>query len=344
MPRLYPVLLTTCVLVASPITSAYEWEALPDTPPIPADNPQTREKIELGKRLFFDPRFSATGTVSCNTCHNLMAGGDDSRSVSMGVHGLVGPRNAPTVWNAAFHSVQFWDGRARSLEDQARGPVVAPVEMGMNSLEAAIERVRRIPGYAAEFKQVFGGDEPVTIDNAAKAVAAYERTLITPNSPYDRYVRGDKGALTEQQIRGMKAFEQLGCIACHRGPAFNGPTMPDGRGFYISFPFHKTEYTEKYGLKEDPGRFGVTGNAGDKNKFRVPTLRNVALTAPYFHNGRVRTLNEAVRIMAPSQLHERLAEQQIEDVVAFLNALTGEFPEQSLPRLPATPGLTLVEE
>ncbi len=329
--------------VASAGAASYDWQPLPMRATVPADNAQTPEKIALGKQLFFDPRFSSTGTVSCNSCHNLMTGGDDSRSTSMGVHGLAGPRNAPTVWNSAFHSVQFWDGRAVSLEEQAKGPVVAGVEMGMGSLDEALARLRDIPGYVEQFRAVFGGEQPVTADNAAKAVAAYERTLITPGSPYDRYVTGDASALTPQQARGMKTFEDLGCIACHRGPAFNGPLMPDGKGFFISFPFHTSEYVKIYDLRDDDGRFKVTGDENDRHKFRVPTLRNVALTAPYFHNGKVKTLEEAVRVMAPSQLNKRLLDEQVRDVAAFLEALTGPFPEQTLPRLPPTPGRTLLD-
>ena len=343
VPRLAPAIWFGCVLFAAPGPAvAYDWQALPRVAPAPADNPQTPGKIELGKQLYFDPRFSATGTVSCNSCHNLAAGGDDSRETSMGVHGLTGPRNAPTVWNAAFHSVQFWDGRAKNLEDQAKGPVVASVEMGMKDLDTAIARVRDIPGYVEQFEREFPGDNPVTVQNAAKAVAAFERTLITPDSAYDRYVRGDKSALTDQQVRGMQTFEQLGCVACHRGPAFNGPTMADGTGFFISFPFHDSPYVAKYNLRDDAGRFAVTGREEDRHKYRVPTLRNVALTAPYFHNGKVRTLDEAVRAMAPSQLAKTVTDSQVADVVAFLNALTGPFPEITMPRLPTTPGRSVV--
>ncbi len=321
---------------------AYDWQALPDTPPIPADNPQTAEKIALGKQLFFDPRFSSTGTVSCHSCHNLTDSGADGLRVSIGVHGFSGPRNAPTVWNAAFHSVQFWDGRASSLEEQAKGPVVAGVEMGMKSLDKALLRVAKIPGYVTQFNAIFPGDNSLSIDNAAKAVAAFERTLITPNSAYDRYVKGDKSALSAQQIRGMNSFASIGCIACHRGPAFNGPTLPQGFGFYIDFPFHDNPYVKKYDLRDDDGRYAITGNKHDKHKYRVPTLRNVALTAPYFHNGRVQTLEEAVRVMAPSQLHKTLNDEQVADIVAFLNTLTGEFPEITLPRLPPTPGWSVI--
>lgn len=338
------ILLWFLALCWTTASHAYDWQALPEQPPIPADNPQTAAKIDLGRQLFFDPRFSSTGTVSCNSCHNLMAGGDDGRRVSMGVHGLTGPRNAPTVWNAAFHSVQFWDGRARTLEEQAMGPVVAGVEMGMKSLDHAIERLRAIPGYVERFHAVFGGDDPVTTVNAARAVAAFERTLITPDSDYDRWVRGDAGALTPRQLRGMQSFERLGCVACHRGPAFNGPAMPGGTGFYVEFPFHDSPYVEQYGLRDDDGRYAVTRDEADRHKYRVPTLRNVAITAPYFHNGRVQTLHEAVRVMAPSQLKQTLTETEVDDVVAFLTSLTGRFPGQVLPRLPETPGRSIVGE
>jgi cytochrome c peroxidase len=257
----------------------------------------------------------------------------------MGVHGQMGGRSAPTVWNSAFASSQFWDGRAATLEDQAKGPVVNPVEMGMSEVETAMDRVRAIPGYKPYFERAFGGDNPMTVDNAAKAVAAFERTMITPNSPYDRFVKGDKSALDEQQQRGMNSFAELGCTGCHSGPAFSGPAMAGGSGFFMKFPtFQDNEYVSKYGFLEDKGRFDVTGKEADKHLFKVPTLRNIALTAPYFHNGSVATLDEAVRVMAKTQLNQDLSDQQVADMVAFLNALTGEFPEQTLPRLPATPG------
>lgn len=308
-------------------------------PAIPVDNPQTREKIELGKQLFFDPRFSSTGTVSCNTCHNLMLGGDDNRPLSMGVHGLTGPRNAPTVWNAALHATQFWDGRAASLEEQAKGPVVAAVEMGMANLDSAIARVRAILGYRTAFAQVFGGNEPVSVENAARAVAAFERTLITLNSPYDRWTRGEDNAMTAQQIRGWQQFDQLGCTGCHQPPLFAGPHKPGGH--FAVFPFHDGDFVTTHRLREDTGRFAVSGRASDRHKYKVPTLRNIALTAPYFHNGAVPTLDQAVRVMAQAQMNVRLEDAQVADIVAFLEALTGEFPLMTLPRLPPFIGESL---
>lgn len=335
------------VLVASFFVAqahAANWQALPDTAPAPADNPTTEAKVELGKMLFMDPRFSSTGTVSCNSCHNVMEGGDDSRTVSMGVHGKTGGRNAPTVWNSAFHSVQFWDGRAPLLEDQAKGPVANPVEMGMEDVETAMNRVRKIPGYKAYFDRAFG-ENSMTVDNAAKAVAAFERTLITPNSAYDKYVKGDKKAMAGQQVRGMDKFASNGCTSCHSGAAFNGPQMKLGEGFFTRFPtFTDSEYVAKYKLADDKGREAVTGNKADTNMFRTQTLRNITDTAPYFHNGSVNDLGEAVRVMAKTQLNKDLSDTDVEDIVAFLGALTGEYPEITMPRLPATSGMSIVAD
>ena len=323
---------------------AAEWQALPSEAPAPADNPTTPEKVELGQMLYLDPRFSSTGTVSCNSCHNVMLGGEDNRAVSMGVHGQTGGRSAPTVWNSGFSSAQFWDGRAASLEEQAKGPVTNPIEMGMGELEEAMNRVRDIPGYKGYFEKAFGTDNPMTVENAAKAVAAYERTLITPNSAYDRYVKGDKKALSEQQLRGMNSFASVGCTACHSGAAFNGPAMSPGSGFFMKFPtFTDNDYVKQYKLADDTGRFTVTKNEADKHMWKVPTVRNAALTAPYFHNGSVATLDEAVRVMAKVQLNQDLTDGQVADIVAFLSALTGEFPEQSMPHLPPTPGRSIIK-
>ena len=323
---------------------ANQWQALPETAPAPANNPTTAAKVELGKVLYFDPRFSSTGTVSCNSCHNLMAGGDDQRATSIGIHDKVGGRNAPTVWNSAFHSVQFWDGRANTLEDQAKGPVTNPIEIGMKDLDVAMKRVKAIPGYAPYFKKAFGKNA-ITSDNAAKAIGAFERTLITPNSPYDRYVKGNKKAMSKQQVRGMNKFAEVGCTICHSGPAFNGPTMPVGQGFFVKFPTYiDNPYINKYTLMDDLGRYEVNKKDADKHLFRVPTLRNITDTAPYFHNGSVTTLHEAVRVMAKAQLNKTLSKKEVNDIVAFLSALTGKYPKMTLPRLPATPGKTIIHK
>ena len=322
--------------------SVQAFETLPDKVPTPADNPTTPEKVELGKQLYFDPRLSIDGTVSCNSCHNVMSSGTDNRPTSAGINGLRGGRNAPTVWNSAYLSAQFWDGRAATLEDQAKGPPLNPIEMGMPSEEAVEERLKAIPGYVEQFNKVFGGSESVSYDNMAKAIAAFERTLITRNSPVDRYVNGDKNALSAEAVRGMKVFTETGCNACHSGANYAGPALPTGQGFYQKFPTFPSDYDKKYKLSDDKGRYEVTEDKADMNMWRVPTLRNVAVTAPYFHNGSVATLHEAVRIMAKTQLNKDLNNDDVDAIVAFLNGLTGEFPEITLPRLPDTDNSSLV--
>ena len=342
------IILSTLFLAASSLAAASSvlaFHPLPLHPPIPKDNPMSPNKVELGKQLFFDARLSSNGTISCNSCHDVNGSGTDNRSVSVGVGAKTGGRSAPTVWNSAFLTAQFWDGRAATLEDQAKGPILNPIEMGMPNEQAVIERLASIPGYKAQFKDVFGGDDSLTYNNLAKAIAAYERTLTTPNSPFDRYLKGDKEALSKEALRGMKAVQNLGCTTCHNGVNFAGPALAMGVGFYQKFPtFSDSEYVKKYKLEDDLGRSAVTKNNADQHMFRVPTWRNVALTAPYLHNGAAKTLDEAVRVMAKTQLNKDLPENQVVDIVAFLNSLTGEFPKQSMPRLPATPNIGVISE
>jgi len=333
------VLAAACFTAAMAVADEAVWQALPEVAPAPADNPTTPEKVELGKMLYFDPRLSSTGTVACFSCHNLAEGGDDHRPTSIGVHGQKGGRNAPTVFNAAFLSAQFWDGRAPTLEEQAKGPPANAIEMGMANLDAVVDRIERIPGYRPYFEAAFGKGDVITIDNIARAIAAYERTLITPNTPYDRYVKGDKSALTKQQVRGMNTFREVGCMTCHQGPTFAGPELPMGTGFFMKFPMQtESPYVAKYGLMEDKGRMEATGNPADAHMWRVPSLRNLVYTAPYMHNGSVKTLDEAVRVMASTQLDRTLTDEQVADIVAFLESLSGELPTQTLPQLPPTPG------
>jgi cytochrome c peroxidase len=308
--------------------------ALPTTAPAPADNPTTPAKVSLGKMLYHDPRLSSSGTVSCASCHNTMLGGEDNRAGSVGVGGQVGGRSAPTVWNSAFNKVQFWDGRAASLEEQAAGPVTNPIEMGMKSWDDVVVRLKSIEGYQVAFEKAFGKDS-ISKDTATKAIAAYERTLITPNSAYDKYVKGNKKAMTEQQIRGMNKAVELGCVGCHSGPAFNGP------GTFQKFPvINNGALSARYKLKKDKGLAEVTNKKEDEHFWKVPTLRNIALTAPYFHNGKVKTLDKAVKVMAKMQLGKDLSKAEVADIVAFLDALTGEFPKQQMPVLPVSPGTT----
>jgi cytochrome c peroxidase len=328
----------TLALVA---TAAQALDPLPTQPPIPTHNPMSATKVELGRQLFFDPRLSLDGSVSCFSCHNIISGGgDDDRATSVGVAGKLGNRSAPTVLNTAFMSALFWDGRAVSLEEQAKGPLINPVEMAMPDHATVIKRLRKIPGYASQFAAVFGGRDPLSIDNVARAIAAYERTLLTPDSPVDRFLKGDRNALSAQAQRGMKLFDKLGCVRCHNGPNYAGLILKEGALFYPwnlqKFPsIPGSVYETKYELSRDLGRFEVTRQAKDKHMFRIPTLRNIALTGPYMHNGKVPNLEEAVRVMAKVQLGKELADAEVKDVVAFLEGLTGRLPKQEKPSLPA---------
>ncbi len=255
------------VLAVGAANAAGPWQPLPDVAPAPTSNPTTPAKVELGKMLYFDTRMSSSGNVSCFSCHNVMEGGDDHRPTSIGVHGHVGGRNAPSVWNAAFLSSQFWDGRAATLEDQAKGPPANPIEMGMANLDAVIDRIKHIPGYQPYFEKAFGAGDVVTMDNAAKALAAYERSLITPNSAYDRYAKGDKNALNGQQARGLATFAEVGCTSCHQWPTFSGPPMAAGSGFFMKFPtFPDSPYVAKTDLISDPGKASSSNHEADKKR------------------------------------------------------------------------------
>ena len=338
------------------LNGAYTWQALPNSAPVPANNPMSPDKIALGKKLFFDPRLSADNSLSCASCHEVSEdkGGGDGQIHSIGIKNQKGNRNAPTVLNAAFQRVLFWDGRASSLEEQAKGPLINPVEMGMPSLHAVVDKLQGISDYRQAFKTVFPDSATINIDNIAKAIAAYERTLITPNSPYDRFVQGDNSALSPSQLRGMALFETTGCIVCHSGPNFSGASIFGSSGEYRIFPaIPNTEYETKYQLTKDKG---IANNLPqlDRGIWRIPSLRNVSRTAPYFHNGSVDNLEEAVRIMARVQLNKKisnkidddqklswsnqnlqlnrtsnhaLSDNEIKDIVAFLKALDGELPE-----------------
>jgi len=275
------------------------WYALPEAAPTPDGAPLEIERVKLGERLFNDPRLSADGTIACSTCHKLSSGGDDNASVSSGLLAQRGTRNAPSVWNAAFLSRLFWDGRAGSLEEQAKGPLVNPIEMGMPSYDAVVSAVARVPSYQAAFQTAFGAKEAITIDNITLAIADFERTLITPDTAYDRFVNGDASALTPQQQRGMALFAGLGCRGCHRDPVFSAAGKIKPAGIQKPFPiFKNSPYVAKYDLLADRGISGTRPTG----LWRVPSLRSAADTAPYFHNGSVGTLEEAVRVMVATQL------------------------------------------
>ncbi|HKI60705.1 MAG TPA: cytochrome c peroxidase [Mariprofundaceae bacterium] len=294
--------------------------ALPTQVTSPADNPITAAKVELGKKLYFEPAISKSGEFSCNSCHNLATWGVDNQKFSIGHKWQRGGRNAPTVLNAAFWSKQFWDGRAPQLEDQAKGPPLNPVEMASDSESSVVARLNQA-GYGPLFSDVFGPNS-VNYDNMAKAIAAFERTLITPNAPFDNFVRGE-GKLSEAAIRGMNKVADIGCTACHSGPLFTNNE-------FVAF---------KYG--SDTGLKSVTGKDEDDHVFRVQSWRNVAMTAPYFHDGSAATLEDAVKVMAKVQLSTTLKDSDVEDIVAFLETLTGEAPRIELPVLPRPEGHTL---
>ncbi|WP_444677595.1 cytochrome-c peroxidase [Halomonas sp. E19] len=294
------------------------FEPLPHLPPIPAHNSLTEEKVQLGNMLFFEPRISSSGVISCATCHNPALGWSDRIPRATGHDGQIGDRNTPTVLNSGFLNAQFWDGREPDLEGQALGPIQADIEMAMD-LDAALERLEGFELYQEKFAEAFPGEEnPINKENLAQALASFQRTLNTPNSPFDRYLQGDMAALNDQEKRGMQAFVDTGCIACHSGPA-----LTDSNFWAIQVPG-----------STDVGRFDVTGDEADMYKFRTPTLRNVGVTYPYMNNGATETLEEAVAIMGREMLNREFEDDTIADITAFLHTLTGKMPEFEVPALP----------
>ena len=288
------------------------------------NNPATPAKVDLGRMLFYDPRLSRDATVSCNSCHDLEHYGVDGRQFSLGVGGQKGGRNSPTVYNAAGQVLQFWDGRAATVEDQAKGPVLNPVEMAMASPGDVEATLRAIPGYVQAFEKAFPGqDQPVTFDNMALAIGVFERGLVTP-SRWDRFLAGDRRALSDVEFAGHREFMQAGCAGCHNGPFVGGRSL------------QKAGVIKAWPVTSDPGRETVTKAETDHMTFKVPMLRNVAKTSPYFHDGSVGQLDEAVRQMAEYQLGASLRPDQVRGIVAWLNTLTGEIPRDYIrkPDLP----------
>lgn len=298
------------------------FKPLPMEAPNP-DNPATAAKVELGKALYYDTRLSKNEDISCNSCHDLATFGVDNEPTSDGDAGQNGDRNSPTVLNAALHLSQFWDGRATDVEEQAGMPILNPVEMAIPSEEFLVDRLASTEDYPAFFAAAFPDEaEPLTYRNIQHALGAFERTLLTP-SRFDAYLAGDHEALTGQELAGLEKFIQLGCSTCHNGVNIGAYTFQKFGLF--------GEYWEHTGSeKVDDGRFAVTGNAADKFVFRVASLRNVEKTAPYFHDGSVDTLEEAIRIMVKLQLAMDLSDEEIDDLAAFLRSLTGEVPTEAL--------------
>ncbi len=295
--------------------------------PVPDAVEYDADKAELGYLLYHDTRLSADGTVSCATCHGINTGGVDNLKYSEGIGGQLGGVNAPTVYNAVFNFAQFWDGRAATLADQAAGPPLNPVEMGCSSFDEIVARLSRDRAFVKAFKAAY--PEGLSQATITDAIAQYERTLVTPNSPFDRYLKGDKTAMTADQIRGFELFKEYSCATCHAGVNMGGLSyeLMGKRADY----FKDRELQEKSGLTDgDNGRWAQTGIERDRFRFRTPGLRNVALTYPYYHDGSVQTLEEAVEMMARYQVGEELTEEQVALITDFLQALTGEYKGETL--------------
>lgn len=278
--------------------------------PIPQKNNVDAQKVKLGKELFFDTILSYDNTISCATCHDLQNGGDDNLKFSFGIDGQEGDINAPTVYNAVYNFRQFWNGSAKNLAEQAKGPIENPIEMG-NTFENLI-RILKKTLYQNKFKNIY--DDGITKENIVDAIAEFEKTLITPNAPFDKYLRGDKNAITQKQIDGYSIFKSKGCIACHHGVNVGG-------NLYNKFGVMQDVQSKRF------GRFEVTGEKADKYFFKVPSLRNVVKTSPYLHDGRFEKIEDVVKFMAHYQLGRTISQEEIEKIVVFLHSLSGELPK-----------------
>ena len=305
---------------------------VPTEPPELAGNELTPEKELLGRTLWFDPRLSSSWFVSCNSCHNLGTAGVDLQPLSIGHAWQRGGRNSPTVLNSVFNVAQFWDGRAEDLAEQAMGPIQDALEMN-NTPERAVATVRSMPDYVAMFEEAFPeDDEPVTFENIAAAIEVFESTLLTPNARFDQFLGGDRQAITDREREGLNLFITRGCAACHQGVNLGG------HGY---FPFGVVEAPDAAVRPPgDLGRFAITNVEADRYAFKSPTLRNVALTPPYFHSGGVWELADAVRIMGSAQLGADLTEDEVVAITAFLHTLTGEQPQVEYPVMPAITNTT----
>ncbi|MBQ7135933.1 cytochrome-c peroxidase [Campylobacter sp.] len=282
--------------------------------PLPTNIPYDKEKAMLGKQLYMDTSLSKDGKVSCNTCHDLKRYGVDNEIFSIGADGVLDePFNSPTTFNSVFNFVQFWDGKAKNLAEQAKNPFINPKEMALKDEAEVVKRVEANAKYKASFDKIYG---EITMQNITDAIAEFEKTLITPNAPFDRYLNGDENAISSQAKRGWEAFKSNGCVACHQGQNIGG-TM-----------YQKIGIFEPYPNQENLGRYEITKIESDKMVFKVPSLRNVAKTAPYYHDGSIPTLDACVQFMAYYQLGRFLDQQTVDDIVAFLESLTGEFNEQ----------------
>lgn len=299
------------------------FQPLPASAPAP-DNELTDAKIDLGRMLYYETRISKGGKISCNSCHKLDAYGQDNLPFSPGHDGSLGGRSSPSTYNAAIHIAQFWDGRAPTVEEQAKGPVLNPIEMGMPDADFVVKVLKSMPGYVEAFKAAFPGEaDPITYDNFGKAVGAFERKLLTP-SQWDTFLKGDKSALTAEEKKGFATFAKTGCVTCHNGAGVGG------------MMYQKLGLVKPWPDLKDNGRADVTKNDGEKYFFKVPSLRNITETAPYLHDGSVKTLEEMVKMMAEYQLGKQLADDEVTSIVTFLKALKGDIPTDYVkaPKLP----------
>lgn len=304
-----------CAKQETPIDQAQlkAFAPLPDTIPAKAGGP-LEERIALGRMLYYEPRLSKNQKISCNSCHDLSGYGVDGEPTSEGHKGQRGDRNSPTVYNAAAHFVQFWDGRAADVEEQAKGPLLNPVEMAMPSGKTVVQVLKSMPEYVAAFKRAFpASKDPVTYDNAANAIGTFERGLITP-ARWDKFLKGSQTALTAAEKTGLQAFVSNGCQTCHMGALLGGNM------------YQKIGVMKPYPDTSDPGRYNVTKSEGDRMMFKVPSLRNIEKTGPYFHNGKVATLRQAVAQMAEYQVGKQLSDSEVASIITFLKTLTGEAP------------------
>lgn len=316
MSKLRALLLAAGMAAAT--VPAFAAEPVDPIEPVKIEN---QALVDLGKMLFFEPRLSRSGFISCNSCHNLATGGVDNLKTSIGDYWAQGPINSPTVLNSYGQIAQFWNGRAKTLEEQAAGPIANPLEMA-STHEHAVKVIASIPGYAEYFKKAFG-DSQVDIKRITAAIAEFERTLVTPNARFDKWLKGDKNAINEQELRGYTLFKASGCTICHNGAQLGGQSF---QKMGAVRPYSTTNTAE--GVKE------VSGRDQDRMTFKVPLLRNVELTYPYFHDGEAETLEEAVKIMGDVQLGRRYTDAETGDIVAFLKTLTGEQPKIEYPVLP----------
>ncbi|MFV2055076.1 MAG: cytochrome-c peroxidase [Thiohalomonadales bacterium] len=309
---------------------AFEYlQPLPNKPLVPKDNPLSQAKILLGKWLFYQTGLSKNKKLSCNHCHNLLAAGSDGLPFSRGHDGKLTKRSTPALWNIGLQTVLNWDGRYKTLEEQAEAHIKDPDIMAMSD-DIVMSRFANNKEFVTLFKSA-SPNVNVNIKSLALALASFQRSLLAPNSPFDLYIQGDKTALSDLAIRGMKTFNQAGCLACHFGVNFAGPApgpaMDIGDGFYELFPTARgSSYEKQYKLLDDKGRYEFSKDLGEIYMWRVPSLRNIALSPPYFHNGSAKTLREAIMVMAKVQFKIDLSETQIDELSAFLRSLTGQRP------------------